>query len=81
MLYEILGFKRFKSKKGTDCCVIQLVRDFSANEFASGSVGRGVEEVFLPTELSHLAVPENVGKLCELFFNRNGFLLDIKITG
>jgi len=81
MLYEILGFKKFKSKAGKDCCVLQLVRDFTPSEVASGSIGRGIEEVFLPIELSHLAIPENVGSLCELYFNRNGFLFDIKITG
>lgn len=80
MLYEILGFNKFKSKKGTDCCTIQLARDFSANEQAAGSCGQRVEDAFLPMELAHLAVSDNIGKFCNLYFNRNGYLVDIVLN-
>ena len=80
MEYKILGFNKFKSKKGSDYCTIQLSRDFSANEIAAGSCGHRVEDAFLPMELAHLAVPSNVGKLCDLYFNRNGYLIDIVLN-
>lgn len=78
-MYKILGFNKFKSKKGNMCCTIQLARDFTDKEVAAGSCGHRVEDAFVPSELMELVVPENVGKMCDLYFNRSGYLTDIVI--
>lgn len=45
------GVKRFKSKKGVDFAVLQLVVPFSDNMAINGSIGMAVEEVFVPDNL------------------------------
>lgn len=79
-MYTILGFSKFNSKAGKPCVVIQLQRDFNSRELTSGSFGVRVEEVFLPDHLLTVAIKENLGKKCNLFYNRNGYLEDISIS-
>lgn len=78
-MYKILGFNKFTSKKGNVCCMLQLSRDFTDKELEAGSCGLRVEDAFLPAELFSIAVPDNVGKSCELYYNRNGFLANVSI--
>ena len=79
MVYTILGFSKFKSKKGNMCVVLQVSRDFLDRELELGSCGVKVEEVFLSDMLSDLASPENVGRECRLYYNRNGYLDSFEI--
>lgn len=79
MVYTILGFSRFKSKKGNMCTVLQISRDFTDRELELGSCGVSVEQVFLSDVMLSLASPENVGRRCRLFYNRNGYLDDYEL--
>lgn len=45
------GVKRFKSKKGSEYVVLQLVVPFSDNMVMNGCLGMAVEEVFVPDNL------------------------------
>lgn len=79
-MYTILGFSKFKSKKGFDCCVMQLSRDFSSRELLAGSVGQKVEEVFLNDDIIDIFDVNNIGKSCDVFYNRNGYVSDIVLS-
>lgn len=79
-MYTILGFSKFKSRKGVECCVMQLSRDFNSRELLAGSVGKRVEEVFLSDDIIGVFDVNNVGKSCDVFYNRNGFVTDIVIS-
>lgn len=78
-MYKILGFSKFKSKTGKNCVVLQLQREFNSRELNSGSLGVRVEEVFLPDHLLNVVIKDNLGKSCNLFYNRNGYLEDLII--
>ena len=80
MFYTILGFSRFKSKKGNMCTTLQLSRDFTDREIEAGSCGVRVEDAFLPEDCLDIAVSENIGKQCNLLYNRNGYLQAIDIV-
>ena len=81
----IVGYKKFKSKKGTDCNVLVLTTDFTPAENARGSFGKGVQEVFLTDELAEKITPESIGKQCELSYSigagGRAYLDDVTIVG
>lgn len=84
-MYKILGFNKFKSKAGKVCCTLQLAREFNDREKVNGSIGLKMvkrndgSEYFLPESLMDLAVPENIGKQCDIYFTDSGFIADIII--
>lgn len=78
----LVGYKRFKSKKGDDYCVANVVTDYSAN--ATGCVGQKVEEVFMPDEMYEYLQPADVGKEIKLDYEVSGnraYLTGVKVVG
>lgn len=61
-MVKLVGYKRFTSKKGTECCVASIVKDMSAREKENGAVGQSVDEIFLPPEQINLLKPTDIGK-------------------
>lgn len=85
MTSTVVGYKQFKSKKGTDCNVLILTTDFTPAENARGSYGKGVQEVFLNDDIAAKITPESIGKQVKLeyTFGAGGrpYLEDVNIVG
>lgn len=80
----LVGFKRFKSKKGNDLCVASVSTPFSPADNARGCYGDDVQSVFLPDNLIDYLQPEDVGKKVQLSYNiANGraYLIDFTVVG
>lgn len=78
----LVGFKRFKSKTGVDCCVMYLVTAPTERERQSGVVGDRVQEVFCPSEQVNLLTANDIGKDVELNYsisNGKAFLTGITV--
>lgn len=81
----IVGYKKFTSKKGTDCNVLILLTDFSPAENARGNYGKAATEVFLNDDIAEKITPEHIGKQCELTYSigsgGRAYLEDVTIVG
>ncbi len=81
----LVGFKRFKSKKGNPVCLAIIASQFTARDNERGSYGTDMESVFLPQEQYDYLVVDDIGKpvttqydivggrayLCELVVDRS----------
>ena len=67
-MYRLIGFRKFVSKKGTNCCVVNLLCDFSSFDVQHGACGEKVEEVFLPEECHSLIDARVIGSECDLIY-------------
>lgn len=85
MTSTVVGYKQFKSKKGTDCNVLILLTTFTPVENARGSYGQGAQEVFLNEDIAQRITPDCIGKQVKLeyTFGAGGrpFLDDVTIVG
>lgn len=43
-----LGFRKFVSSKGNNCCIVNLLDDYTQFDIQHGASGQKVNEVFLP---------------------------------
>ena len=78
----LVGYSRFKSKKGVDYCVANVVTDYSSN--AAGSVGQKVEQIFMPDALYDYLQPQHVGKEIKFEYEISGnraYLTGVKVVG
>ena len=66
---KLVGFKRFKSKKGNECCVANVVTSFTPAENSRGSYGSDVQSVFLPEDQVDMLTEKDIGKDVELNYN------------
>lgn len=62
----LIGYRKFTSKKGTNCCIVSLVNDYSTFDCSHGAVGQKVDEVFIPENCHGLIQPDSVGRYYEL---------------
>lgn len=85
MLSTVVGYKQFKSKKGTDCNFLILLKTFTPAENARGNYGQGVQEVFLNDDIAQRITPDCIGKQVKLdyTFGADGraYLDDVTIVG
>lgn len=63
---KILGYKKFKSKAGADCCIVDIVVSPSARDKKFGYVGERCIEKFIPDEYHSLFNPGVIGKNIEI---------------
>lgn len=69
MTSTVVGYRQFKSKKGTDCNVLVLLTDFTPAENSRGCYGKGAQEVFLNDETAAKVTPDNsIGKQVSLVY-------------
>lgn len=61
-----LGFRKFVSSKGNNCCIVNLLDDYTQFDIQHGASGQKVNEVFLPKSCHSLILPSCIGKYCEL---------------
>lgn len=59
---KLIGFKRFKSKKGTPLCMAYVATPFSPQRVASGACGCEAEGVFLPDDQYDYLTADDLGK-------------------
>ena len=62
MSKTLVGFKRFKSKKGNPLCVAIITVPFDAKANERGSYGYDVESVFVPAEQYDYLTTDDLGK-------------------
>lgn len=66
---KILGYKKFKSKAGVDCCVVNIVVSLSERDKKYGYVGERCIEKFIPDEYHSLFTPDVIGQNIEMFID------------
>lgn len=83
MEHKLVGYKHFKSKKGVDFCVANVVTAYNDREASNGCVGAKVEEIFLPeAQLNYLAV-NDIGKEVKLAYEISGgraYLVQLEVV-
>lgn len=60
-MVKLVGYKKFTSRAGRDCCVASIVRPFSERDKTFGAVGEKAEEIFMPESQVDLLKPSDVG--------------------
>ena len=70
---EIIGYSKFTSKKGNQCCILRFVRDVTDNEKNFGSYGMKAEEIFVPENQINLVNESILGKKLVLNYTCNEF--------
>lgn len=85
MLSTVVGYKQFKSKKGTDCNVLILLTPFTPAEIDRGNYGQGAQEVFLNDDIAQRITPDCIGKQVRLDYTLGAggrpYLDDVAIVG
>lgn len=80
---KLVGYKKFKSKKGNECCVISVVTPYNQRSLDNGCVGSKTEEVFLPENCFNLLQPSDIGCDLNLVYECSGgraYLVDIEVV-
>lgn len=62
----LIGYRKFVSKKGTSCCIVSLIDDYTDFDYSHGAVGQKVDDVFIPESCHSLIQPNCIGKYFEL---------------
>lgn len=81
-MVKLVGFKNFKSKKGEDLCVANVVKDFSKRNLGNGCFGQDIEVVFLPSHCVGLLSENDIGKSLNLSYEINGgraYITDVSV--
>lgn len=68
---KLVGFKRFKSKKGNDLCLANIETPFAPSDIARGCVGNDVQGVFLPDNQYDMLTEKDIGKTVKLIYSIN----------
>ena len=68
----IIGYRKFKSKKGFDCCLISVMSLCCDRDLRYGACGYKVQDVFVPEAQHNLIVPDVVGKPVVIHYEING---------
>ncbi len=69
----ILGYRKFKSKKGEEYCVAQVMAPYSDREIKTGAVGNKCEDIFIPKAYHDFFDPSCVNKTMAIdYFVDNG---------
>lgn len=66
---KIIGFRKFNSKAGKPCCIVQVGAPYSSKEIEHGACGTKVEEVWIPEESQNLITAQCIGKMLELGYS------------
>ena len=66
---RILGYKKFKSKAGSDCCIVNIVVSPSTRDVKFGYVGEKCIEKFIPDEYHSLFTPDVIGQNIEMYID------------
>lgn len=72
-MVTLIGFRKFVSKDGKACCIVNCLEDFSLNDCQHGACGQCSKEYFLNAEYHSLILPSAIGKKCEYVFGFNDF--------
>lgn len=79
----VLGFNKFKSKKGADLATLTLIKPYNDRQKMNGACGHSAEEVFVPDNIHGKLVPGIVGKEIEVGYsisNGRAYFEDFKVV-
>lgn len=71
-LKTIIGYRKFKSKKGEEFCIVQASEPYSKREEQYGAYGDKVEDVFIPKDYHNLIDEFCIGKKLALTYTIQG---------
>lgn len=80
----LVGYKRFKSKKGNEVCMASVSTPFSPAENGRGCYGDDVQTVFMPENQLDYLQPSDIGKEVKLSYSISSgraFLVDFVVVG
>ncbi len=69
MKAKLVGFKRFKSKKGNECCVLSIEKPYTPAEQARGCHGSSVDNIFAPEDKIDAFTEKDLGKEVDLLYS------------
>lgn len=79
---QLIGYRRFRSKKGSPLCLANVLVPYSERDLSNGAAGSRVDEIFLPDNRVDLLQPKDVGKQVEVLHEVVGgraFVEDFKV--
>lgn len=79
---KLVGYKKFKSKSGRECCVASVVTPYNQRSLDNGCVGSKVEDVFLPDNCMNLLQPSDIGCDLNMIYecsNGRAYLIDVQV--
>lgn len=76
----IIGYRKFTSKAGKSCCIVNVLSEYSQFDMEHGAYGQTAEEVFIPAEYHSLINKDAVGKPCVFTYGR-GFNGNAVVNG
>lgn len=79
---KLVGYRRFISGKGRDCCVASVLVDATERDKNAGQVGQKTEDVFIPSDQLDLLKPSDIGKelVCDYdLSNGRAFLIHVSV--
>ena len=68
----IIGYRKFKSKKGDEFCIVQASEPYSRREEQYGACGEKVEDIFIPQDFHNLIDEFCIGKTLVLTYTIQG---------
>lgn len=77
---QIIGYSKFQSKKGTDCCVIRVMSPAGERDNKFGHFGNIVQEIFVPDDQHNVINDKVIGKNCVInytYYNGRGYVDNI----
>lgn len=60
---KILGFRKFTSKEGKNCCIVTVLAPYTDREVTHGARGTKAEEVWIPEDYQSAIQDNAVGKM------------------
>lgn len=69
---KVLGFRRFVSKKGTPCLVMNVSFPYADRQIENGACGETVEDLFIPKEYHDKVTPAIIGKYVIFTYDISG---------
>lgn len=79
---KIVGFKRFESKKGKNCCMMSVVEPYSKKDNERGYFGSSVQDLFMPDDLYDFLEEKHIGHDVQLDYKINqgrAYLEDVTV--
>lgn len=78
----IIGYRKFKSKKGEAFCIVQASAPYSDKELAHGACGFKCEDIFIPLEHHDKISPSCLDRTLVLTYtiqSGRAFIADVAI--
>lgn len=68
----VIGYRKFKSKNGVNCCIVGFVTAFNDRDLRFGAKGYKYQEQFVPDSYHDLFNADVIGKNIRVNYEING---------